>query len=961
MSADLQAKLAQIEQTIASLKNLLTGAALIDALKPLLAEQARLTGAGMMTQASVQTGGERSAVGSSAGKNLITGDGNSVQTIINYYREQSLHPPDETTLRRQIVSYLTWMLDRYGTIELRGIKREGEQVVQLKLETVYVPLQANTYRAGAGHIALDQVLRLGQHIVITGAPGCGKTTVLLHLAYTLSCGLGTDDPDLTREKLGIPPLLPSPPEKYTSWEQYAQNAGDKEKKEFLSKVGRFSSVKEYLASFEIPIPILIPLSTYALYLRQLPPAVPAEQKTLASFISTYLIQNQTSFELPPDFFKQLLRSGQRVMLLLDGLDEVPNEAERAEIRQAIENLVTGREQMQVVVTCRTAAYKDRTALGQDFREVWVSPLDEAHIERLVRHAYADIYRHETDTGRGKADELLTAIARLEKQRRQRFGQETEPLITSPLLVRMLLVVHYSERRLPDQRAELYMKATDAMLLPEYSPDETQANRIGGLVGGSREVHRELVQHLAFEMHRRGATQGREIEEDELRRILQSHPTYADLTGELMAITRLRGTLLEERLGVYRFIHLAFQEYMVARYLAETVRSEKGLEGIAAFLEGGPILESWWREPALLVVGYLSVNVPASAQKYLLRLAGIDEQMARSQQLSAEVQLAVAEVALRSALEWPGVPPGLKNRLIQHLVGLFEKLIMQVKPNRRVEIGNFMANLGDPRPGITDLETMEFCYVPPGPFMMDGLQNECLCYSYWLARYPVTVTQFATFVETSGYRLQKPDSLQGLSNHPVVNIAWREALAFCDWLTGQWQQQDILPEDWRVTLPSEAEWEKAARGGLEIPQQNLIRSINNIGAWQPSIARQANPLPQRRYPWGDKLDPQQANFDKTEIGTTSALGCFPEGVSLYGCQDMSGNVWEWTRSQDKGYPYDPADGRENLEMSDSISRVLRGGSFCNNAEHIRCAARVGLFPFVRLKDHGFRVLILPVFS
>ncbi|RPJ56630.1 MAG: hypothetical protein EHM12_10100 [Dehalococcoidia bacterium] len=243
------------------------------------------------------------------------------------------------------------------------------------------------------------------------------------------------------------------------------------------------------------------------------------------------------------------------------------------------------------------------------------------------------------------------------------------------------------------------------------------------------------------------------------------------------------------------------------------------------------------------------------------------------------------------------------------------------------------------------------------------------YGYWLARYPVTVAQFAVFVEASGYSLRDRDSLQGLTNHPVVSVTWREALAFCDWLTGQWRQQDLLPEDWRVTLPGEAEWEKAARGGLEISQQSLIRSINDIEPWQPSPARQANPLPQRRYPWGDKLDPQRVNFDKTGIGATSALGCFPDGASPYGCQDMSGNVWEWTRSLwgEKGdvpdfkYPYEPADGREDLEASDSVLRALRGGAFYSSELSVRCAFRRGFGPDYWFNSSGFRVVVSPFFS
>lgn len=117
-----------------------------------------------------------------------------------------------------------------------------------------------------------------------------------------------------------------------------------------------------------------------------------------------------------------------------------------------------------MVSCRTAAYRGRSALALDFQEVQVQPLTNKHIEALVRQAYADIYRHDPTARQRKADELLQGIERLEAQRFKRLAFKAERLVTSPLLVRMLLVVHYNERRLPEQRVELYQKATEAMLL-----------------------------------------------------------------------------------------------------------------------------------------------------------------------------------------------------------------------------------------------------------------------------------------------------------------------------------------------------------------------------------------------------------------------------------------------------------------------------------------------------------------
>jgi formylglycine-generating enzyme required for sulfatase activity len=224
-----------------------------------------------------------------------------------------------------------------------------------------------------------------------------------------------------------------------------------------------------------------------------------------------------------------------------------------------------------------------------------------------------------------------------------------------------------------------------------------------------------------------------------------------------------------------------------------------------------------------------------------------------------------------------------------------------------------------------------------------------------------VAHFTTFVEAADFQVRDKDSLRGLSNHPVVNVTWHESLVFCRWLTEQWHQQGILPADWQVTLPSEAEWEKAARGGLEIPAPVLIRPLNRIDMWQPKAATQANPLPQRRYPWDDKIDTNRVNFDKTGIGNPSSMGCFPGGVSPYGCLDMSGNVWEWTRSNFKDYLYDPRDGRENLEAPDDVLRVLRGGAFGFDEGDVRCAIRGRRNPDDWGSSLGFRVVLSPFFS
>jgi len=235
---------------------------------------------------------------------------------------------------------------------------------------------------------------------------------------------------------------------------------------------------------------------------------------------------------------------------------------------------------------------------------------------------------------------------------------------------------------------------------------------------------------------------------------------------------------------------------------------------------------------------------------------------------------------------------------------------------------------------------EMVLIPAGEFLMgsdpsvdedaqdhEQPQHTLSLPDYYLTKTPVTNAQYAAFVQATGHRQpehwkdRKPPS--GQEDHPVVWVSWHDAVAYCGWLS------EVTGRPYR--LPSEAEWEKGARG--------------DDG---------------RLWPWGNQWDAKRCNTIESGKGDTTPVGAYPQGASPYELLDMAGNVWEWTRSVHKSYPYDPDDGREDLEAPDTVRRVLRGGSWDDYRGSARCVERSRGYPDSSADDLGFR-LVSPVGS
>ncbi len=268
------------------------------------------------------------------------------------------------------------------------------------------------------------------------------------------------------------------------------------------------------------------------------------------------------------------------------------------------------------------------------------------------------------------------------------------------------------------------------------------------------------------------------------------------------------------------------------------------------------------------------------------------------------------------------------------------------------------------PSITKPFRVDLVHIPAGEFLMgsdpakdkqaqedEQPQHKLYLPQFYIGKYPVTNAQYAAFLEATGHKaedewLKKEKSgwfsskvkvvgikfPSGGETHPATHFSWLDAVAFCRWLSQESGQT--------VRLPTEAEWEKAARGGLPPTGGDQVGSG-------------------RIYPWGNEFDQTKLNSEDGGPGKTTPVGRYsPEGDSPYGVADMAGNVLEWCSTiwAEEAYPFQVQDewSRDYLDIT-SVARVLRGGAFDYGSKYVRCSLRNVDGPSLRSNLIGFRIV------
>jgi formylglycine-generating enzyme required for sulfatase activity len=680
----------------------------------------------------------------------------------------------------------------------------------------------------------------------------------------------------------------------------------------------------------------------------------------------------------PGFAQELLRRD-HLLVLADGLDEIADPRERAEISRWLEEAVGILPHSLFVVSSRFAGYKGDARLSGRFLELHVRDLIEPEARRFIRDWYGAV-EAQAELGRAPdvADRLADEAA-VDLSGRIFDGDDLrtknlKDLATNPLMLQILCLVHRDRKHLPERRVELYGECCQVLL-------ELWRRAKGMPVVLTANQALKLLQPLAYWLH---VDERKEATAEEIQPLLAAplrelgrNPEDAEA---LLSAIRDQSGILVNIGAAYTFLHLSFQEYLCARHLQDQVVRNPGLlEDLA-----GCFGVTWWREVILLTLGldnpglFEPVMGAVLRRETLRRDVRLADDCLRDASAATPTPFLTALArgfdsseeqyhALRLLRAFPGweaqtITDGTAGRdvverlladLSPQVAGMAAELLGSqdtthaVAPRRGARV---LPKLhGEPQPGEErrhEVDGTVLVYVPGGEYVLGSEDistdekpiHRVVLSPFWIAKYPVTNEQYGRFLRFLAAQPAAPPSnqeeeliaaLRGAwgpkslddrqlnePNQPVVGVSWDEAQAYCRWA--------------ELQLPSEAQWEAAARG-----------------------------TDQRRFPWGN-VEPtaEHANFGNREGGTTP-IGSYPKGAGPFGTLDQAGNVWEWCLDLWNPTAYCERDGKADPvsttgEANFPNSRCLRGGSWKGAAGSLTAAFRSK--ENLRSNSIGFRCLL-----
>lgn len=822
--------------------------------------------------------------------------------------------------------YLEALREQTAWIDIRGLHVGTQKVHRFPIEELYIPLTVAgpaEIETGKGEMPAQdrqrsQSMELQEalsspKLVIVGDPGSGKTTFLKRIAFALTDAV-------LRERIAAAASEPV--------------EGGDGIQSFFSRLAKvFQPTGKNRSRLgktpHQPFPILIRVADLSEHVRKRldrhdypGPSTSHAPSWIWDFMDA---QNQEmNWGLSGGFFREQMEGGSAV-LLIDGLDEAPNKLERQSMARLLEHATQAYQGCRFVVTTRPLSYSGESTLA-GFAVAQIEPLARESVEKFLARWCTQVSPTSPSQARLHLTELLQALNSRAEIRR---------MANNPVMLTALAVLHWNERRLPEQRSELYRSILGWLA-------RTREQRKGR---ESADRCLTLLQHLALAMQDSGSGE-REIQVSQRRatEILQNQfPSKEEEQAMQTALAFVEqeeadSGIIVSRGNEIRFWHLTFQEYLAALAIAGLPDSDQH----QLLLQNSKIFRPEWREAALLLGGVLMEQGKAKVDGLIGALLS---HLGPHPNLLQQAQCAGLIGAMLRDLQ-PRAYQVLDSRYqftLEAALGVFNSNAAQgIDLQVRLEAAEALGQAGDPR---LHQEQNNWITIPAGSFLMgaqkqfpdkpnhnpeadddEGPVHEVRLESFRIGRYPVTVEEYRRFMEADGYENRawwkgggfaernQPDEWEEQllhPNRPVVSVTWYEAAAWCAWAGGR--------------LPSEAEWERAARGADG-----------------------------RKYPWGNQApDPERANYDETGIRHATPVGLFPRGMTPDGIHDLAGNVWEWVGDwyDETYYGKSPAGNPRGPKLG--RVRVLRGGSWISESRGLRASYRYRFEPGDRFDDFGFR--------
>jgi hypothetical protein len=588
-----------------------------------------------------------------------------------------LRHPDKCNLGRKRpgdpYKYLLWLREQTATIDIRGLQVGSDKAHNFPIRDLYIPL---TTAAGAGHLEegdderglhpeterrvvdLDTALR-HRWLVIVGDPGAGKTTFLRRLAFELAEG-----------RLKAPQAA----------------AGDPEAEGERTMLAWFRE-----AAARPPFPVFIRIDGFARHIRAGNNG-PAD-RTAPRWIPHYLAAraHDLNWDLDEDFFRDRLASGE-AMVLLDGLDEAPEQAAREDMARLLEQATRAWADCPFIVTTRPAEHSGLSTL-RDFEHAWIEPLQPEAIHQFLQHWWRCLYPDSPGEAKRHLKELEAAL---------RMSTAIRGMASNPVMLTALAVLHWNDRRLPQQRAESWERF---LLLLQHLALAMQS-------GGGRKV--QMSKGAAVDIL---AGRFTELPRDQQRQRALDFLTQEEADS---------GIIVSRDTDV-RFWHLTFQEHLAARAIAGLAEGDQA----ALLLDGGQIYQQEWREVALLLAGVLRVKQGPDKVDVLVK--AVLDHLGSSAPLAERarcVGLIGAIVRDLRPFHYQPADPRYSEALAS-VVEIFDsEKANEMEFRIRLEAAKALGQAGDPR-----LEHENWVRIG----------------NFEIGRYPVTVQEYRRFAEAGDTR------------------------------------------------------------------------------------------------------------------------------------------------------------------------------------------------------------------